>query len=132
MYSSDDRAEDVLRAHDRLPVSIRRKALRVERTDNRPYILSNESEDFTLETGKPLDPAESGAISKELKETVRKWRGSCEPSRVVWIGRLPYNVDQDALTNFWSRLGCVVEVRQSTSNVIDSTRLPTPSFSFCL
>jgi len=128
MYLSNDRVDDVLRAHDRLPITIRRKALRVERTENRPFILSNEPSDSTLEIGKSLDPAESSAVAEELKETVQKWRGSCEPSRVLWIGRLPYNIDHDALTNFWSRIGCVVEVRSSTFNMIASTRLPTPFF----
>jgi hypothetical protein len=79
-----------------------------------------------VDPGKPLDPAEASAIVEELKETVPRWRGSYEPSRVLWIGRLPYKVNPDALTNFWSRLGCVVEVRSSTFNMIASTRLPTP------
>jgi hypothetical protein len=128
MYSSKERVEEVLRAHDRLPITMRRKALRIEHSENRPVILSNEPSDLALEMGKPLDPAESSAVVEELKETVRRWRGMCEPSRVLWIGRLPYNIDPEALTNFWSRLGCVIEVRSSAFNVIASTRLPTPFF----
>jgi hypothetical protein len=118
MYSSNDRAEDVLRAHERLPITVRRRQLRIERTHNRPYTPSNDPEAYRLELGKPLDPEESSALLKELKKSVPRWKGLYEPSRVLWIGRLPSNIDRGALINFWSRLGCVVEVRTSTSNTI--------------
>lgn len=78
---------------------------------NRPYAPSPGSSDIALELGKSLDPAASKAILEELKQTIPRWRGSYEPSRVLWIGRLPTNMSREALTNFWSRLGCVVEVR---------------------
>ncbi|KAH9044961.1 hypothetical protein EDB83DRAFT_2406379 [Lactarius deliciosus] len=115
MYSSADRVEQILRSHTRIPITIRGESLRIERTVNRPYTLSPGSSDIALELGKPLDPAESRAIIEELKQTVPMWRGSYEPSRVLWIGRLPSSFTREALSNFWSRLGCVVEVRPSTS-----------------
>lgn len=115
MYSSDDRVDHILRSHRRIPITVRGESLRIERTVNRPYGLLPGSSDSALELGKPLDPAASQAIVEELKQTAPRWRGSCEPSRVLWIGRLPSNVSREALTNFWSRLGCVVEVRASTS-----------------
>ena len=111
VYSSDDRVEQILRSHKRIPIKVQGENLRIERTTNRPYTLSPGSSDIALELGKPLDPAASDAILEELKQTVPKWRGSYEPSRVLWIGRLPTNMTKEALTNFWSRLGCVVEVR---------------------
>ncbi|KAH9177213.1 hypothetical protein EDB89DRAFT_1519523 [Lactarius sanguifluus] len=98
MYSSADRVEQILRSHTRIPITIRGESLRI-----------------ALELGKPLDPAESQTIIEELKQTVPRWRGSYEPSRVLWIGRLPSSFAREALSNFWSRLGCVVEVRPSTS-----------------
>ncbi|KAI9461900.1 hypothetical protein BJY52DRAFT_163912 [Lactarius psammicola] len=115
MYSSNDRVEHILRSHRRIPITIRGESLRIERTVNRPYTLSPGSSDIALELGRPLDPAASQAILEELRQTVPGWRGSYEPSRVLWIGRLPSSVSREALTNFWSRLGCVVEVRPSTS-----------------
>ncbi|KAH9054768.1 hypothetical protein EDB87DRAFT_1419965 [Lactarius vividus] len=115
MYSSADRVEHILRSHERIPITIRGENLRIERTVNRPYTLSPGSSDISLELGKPLDPAESQAIIEELKQTVPRWRGSYEPSRVLWVGRLPTNFTREALSNFWSRLGCVVEVRPSMS-----------------
>ncbi len=41
-----------------------------------------------------------------------KFRGSQNPSRVLWIGGLPRRISRTALTNFWSRLGCAVDVRR--------------------
>ena len=114
VYSSEHRAEEVLRVHHRIPITVRGRSLRIERTENRPYSLSSASMGSPLEIGKPLDAATSNAIVEELRRTVPKWRGSNEPSRVIWIGRLPTNITRKALTNFWSRLGCVVEVRTST------------------
>jgi hypothetical protein len=108
VYSSDDRVEQILCSHKRIPVTLHGIKLRIERTVNRPYYVSS---DLSLELGTQLDPAASEAIIEELKRTVPRWRGSYEPSRVLWIGRLPTNISQEALTNFWSRLGCVVEVR---------------------
>ena len=40
----------------------------------------------------------------------RLTRRRVEPSRVLWIGRLPKGISQAALTDPWSRLGYVVEV----------------------
>jgi hypothetical protein len=114
VYSSEHRAEEVLRVHHRIPITVRGRSLRIECTENRPYSLSSASMGSPLEIGKPLDAATSSAIVEELRRTVPKWRGSNEPSRVIWIGRLPTNISREALTNFWSRLGCVVEVRTST------------------
>jgi len=111
MYSSDDPVEHILRSHSRIPITVRGESLRIERTVNRPYTLSPGSSDVALELGRSLDPTASQAIIEELKQTVPRWRGSYEPSRVLWIGRLPSAVSREALTNFWSRLGCVVEVR---------------------
>lgn len=111
MYSNDERVEHILRSHKRIPITVRGGSLRIERSENRPYSLSPGSTEIALELGKSLDPAASQAIIEELKQTVPRWRGSNEPSRVLWIGRLPHNVSREALSNFWSRLGCVVEVR---------------------
>ncbi|KAF8257906.1 hypothetical protein EI94DRAFT_1219986 [Lactarius quietus] len=111
IYSSDDRVEQILRSHRRIPTTVRGESLRIERTVNKPYTLTPGSSDIALELGKSLDPADSDAIIEELKQTVPRWRGSYEPSRVLWVGRLPSSVSSEALTNFWSRLGCVVEVR---------------------
>jgi hypothetical protein len=109
MYSSDERVEHILRSHGRIPITVRGESLRIERTVNRPYSPLHGSSD--LELGKSLEPAASKAIIEELKQTVPRWRGTYEPSRVLWIGRLPSSVSREALTHFWSRLGCVVEVR---------------------
>jgi hypothetical protein len=115
MYSSNDRVEHILHIHRRVPITVRGQSLRIERTVNCPYGLSRgPSAENAPELGKPLDPATSTAIVEELKRTVPGWRGSYEPSRVLWIGRLPTNISRTALTNFWSRLGCVVEVRPCT------------------
>ncbi|KAH9954695.1 hypothetical protein BC827DRAFT_1272378 [Russula dissimulans] len=115
VYSSDDLVDHVLRVHQRVPLVVRGRTLRVERSRNRPYGVSPEHSDNPVELGKPLDPAASSAILEELKQTVPKWRGLYEPSRVLWIGRLPTDFSKEPLTNFWSRLGCVVEVRASSN-----------------
>jgi len=107
MYSSDDRVENILRVHERVPITFRGQALRIERTKNRPPNSLIESEGPVVE----LDAATSSALVEELKKTVPGWKGSREPSRVLWVGRLPHGIPREALTNFWSRLGCVVEVR---------------------
>ncbi|KAH9970270.1 hypothetical protein BJV74DRAFT_867387 [Russula compacta] len=112
-YSSDDRVAEILRVHKRVPITLRGKSLRLERTVNRPYSLSPGPSGHSPELGKELDLATSRAIVEELKQTVPRWRGLYGPSRVLWIGRLPLNISRVALTNFWSRLGCVVEVRTS-------------------
>ncbi|KAI9507299.1 hypothetical protein F5148DRAFT_1206079, partial [Russula earlei] len=112
VYSSDDRVKLVLRVHQRVPITIRGCVLRIERALSRPY-WSPGASGYHLELGRPLEPAKSSAIIEELKRTVPKWRGSNEPSRVIWIGRLPMDVSRESLANFWSRLGCVVEVRTS-------------------
>ncbi|KAH9988611.1 hypothetical protein BJV77DRAFT_732077 [Russula vinacea] len=65
--------------------------------------------------GKSLDPATSSTILEELKRTVPRWRGTQEPSRVLWIGRLS---TPRWLTNLWSRLGCVVEVRTLSNGFV--------------
>lgn len=114
MYSSKNRVEELLRVHQRIPITLEGRVLRIESTENRPYSLSHENQANSLELGKPLDPMTSSAIVEELKRTVPKWRGSNEPSRVIWIGRLPLNMSPKALANFWTRLGCVVDVRTCT------------------
>jgi hypothetical protein len=114
MYSSKNRVEELLRVHQRIPITLQGRILRIESSENRPYSLSPENRGNSLELGKPLDPITSSNIVKELKHTVPKWRGSYEPSRVIWIGRLPLNISREALANFWSRLGCVVDVRTCT------------------
>ncbi len=83
----------------------------MERATDIPYSLDTEPSEHLPELGKPLDPAASSAVVEELKKTVPRWRGSYEPSRVLWVGRLPIDISRNVLTNFWSRLGCVVEVR---------------------
>jgi hypothetical protein len=111
VYSSDDYVEQILRSHKRIPITVQGKNLRIERTTNQPYTASPASSDLALELGNSLDPEASEDIVEELTHTVPRWRGSTGPSRVLWIGRLPTNIDREALKNFWSRLGCVVEVR---------------------
>ena len=59
---------------------------------NRTYTLSPGSPDLALELRKSLDPAASEAIIEELRQTVPRWGGLYEPSRVLWIGRLPSSV----------------------------------------
>jgi hypothetical protein len=114
MYSNQDRVEQILRVHQRVPITLRGRCLRIEHSENRPYTLTPRPSGAPLEFGKPLDPATSTDILEELKRTVPRWRGSYEPSRVIWVGRLPTSIPREALTNFWSRLGCVVEVRTCT------------------
>ena len=121
MYASDDRVENILRIHRRIPITVRGQSLRLELAENRPYGLlyglsAEHAPEHAPELGKTLDSATSGAAVEELKRTVPRWKGTAEPSRVLWIGRLPTNISRTALTNFWSRLGCVVEVRTSTYN----------------
>ncbi|KAI0255621.1 hypothetical protein BJV78DRAFT_688802 [Lactifluus subvellereus] len=114
MYASDDRVEHILRVHRRIPITVRGQTLRLELAANRPYGLSHGlSAEHAPELGKTLDSATSSAVVEELKRTVPRWKGSYGPSRVLWIGRLPTDISRTALTNFWSRLGCVVEVRTS-------------------
>lgn len=88
--------------------------LRIERPENTLYSMYPGPLADTLELGKQLDPATASETLKDLKRWVTKFRGSRDPSRVVWIGGLPYGISPSALTNFWSRLGCVVDVRAST------------------
>ena len=107
MYSSNDSVETILRVHERVPITFRGQPLRIERTKNRPYNSSTESAAPLVE----LETPTSNALVEELKKTVPGWKGSCGPSRVLWVGRLPHDIPREALTNFWSRLGCVVEVR---------------------
>ena len=115
MYSSDSRVEHILGVHRRVPITVRGRTLRLEPAANRPYSLQQElSEGDAPELGKPLDPTTSSAIVEELKRTIPGWKGLYEPSRVLWIGRLPNDISHATLTNFWSRLGCVVEVRPCT------------------
>jgi hypothetical protein len=132
MYPSDDRVEHILRVHSRVPITVRGQSLRVERTRNRPYGLERGlSAESPSELGKPLDPETSTAVVEELKRTVPGWKGTYEASRVLWIGRLPTNISRTALANFWSRLGCVVEVRPCTCRAFPSSlkmRLIEPHF----
>ena len=111
IYSNDEPVERILRSHSRIPITVGGESLRIERTDYRPYIPSFGSSDIALALGKSPDSAASQAIIEELKQTVPNWRGSYEPSRVLWIGGIPQRASREALTYFWSRLGCVVEVR---------------------
>jgi len=113
VYSSDDRVEDILRVHERVPITFRGQSLRIERTKNRPHNLSTDSEEEHL---RELEKPASSALVEELKRTVPGWKGSCGPSRVLWVGRLPSDMPREALTNFWSRLGCVIEVRTCAYN----------------
>lgn len=78
--------------------------------------MSAEEEEEFREVAKPHDSATSSALVEELKKTVPGWKGTCEPSRVLWIGRLPHDISRKSLENFWSRLGCVVEVRVCAYN----------------
>ena len=116
VYSSDDPVENLLRVHERVPITFRGQPLRIERSMSRPHTVSTEEEEEVLEFAKPYDPATSSALIEELKRTVPGWKGTCEPSRVLWIGRLPHDISRDAIANFWSRLGCVVEVRRCAYN----------------
>jgi hypothetical protein len=101
VYSYKDRVEQILRVRQRIPITIRGLSLRIERTENQPP-LRLVSWDLGVELGKLLDPATSSAIVEELKRTVPRWRGLYEPLRVLWIGHLPTNISQAALTNFTS------------------------------
>lgn len=103
-----------MRLHQRMPITLRGRNLRIERSHNLPYSLSPGPSGDPLELGKPLEPETSSAILEELMRTVPRWRGTLGPSRVLWVGRLPNDISPAALTNFWSRLGCVVEVRTGT------------------
>ena len=108
MYSNEEHVKKILDVHQRVPITVRGRTLRIERAEICPYTsLGGDA----LEFEKPPDPATCSSILKELKQTVPRFRGSHNPSRVLWIGRLPANISQTALTNFWSRLGCVVDVR---------------------
>jgi hypothetical protein len=114
IFSNEDRVKDILIVHRRVPITVRGQTLRIERPVDRPHSLFPGTLADALELGKPLDPATSSAILEELTRTVPKFNGLHSPSRVLWIGALPRSISQTALTNFWSRLGCVVEVRAST------------------
>ena len=108
MYSNKDRVEQILSIHQRVPITLRGKILRIERAESRPYGLPPGSLGNDLEQGKPPDPATCSAILEELTRTVSRFRGLHNPSRVLWIGRLPSDISRTALVNFWSQLGCVV------------------------
>ena len=114
IYSNEDRVEEILSVHRRVPITIQGQTLRIERAENRPYRPSTVYLGDAPELEKPLDPATSSAILKELTRTVSRFRGSHNPSRVLWVGGLATRISQTALTYFWSRLGCVVDVRSCT------------------
>jgi hypothetical protein len=114
IYSNEDRVEDILSVHQQVPITVGGRTLRIERAENRPYRPSPGYLGDDLEFGKPLDPATSSAILKELTRMVSGFKGSHNPSRVLWIGGLPTRISRVALANFWSRVGCVVDVRPCT------------------
>jgi hypothetical protein len=114
LYSSDDQVEQILGSHKRIPFSVRGQNVRIDHSMNQPYALPPGPSDVATERGTSVDPAASKAIIEELKKTVPKWTGTCAPSRVLRIGGLPLTISREALTNFWGRLGCVVEVHTRT------------------
>ncbi|KAF8492390.1 hypothetical protein F5888DRAFT_911356 [Russula emetica] len=125
IYSNDDHVGEILSVHQRVSITVRRRTLRIERAENRPYSPSPGSLADALELGKPLDPATCSAILRELTRTVSRVRGSHNPSRVLWIGWLPARISRTALTNFWSRLGSVVDIRSSLKNGYAHVELPS-------
>jgi hypothetical protein len=118
IYSNGNRVEETLSVRQRVPITVGGQTLRIERAKDRLYSMFPVSLGDALEFGKPLDPATSSGILKELTRTVSRFRGSHNPSRVLWIGGLPTRISRAALTNFWSRLGCVVYVRACTSSSV--------------
>ena len=112
IYSNKNHVEEILRVHQQVPITVRGQILRIESSENRPSLSPDSLGD--VELGKPLDPETCNAIVKELTQTVPGFRGTHGPSRVIWLGSLPIHISRPALTNFWSRLGCVVDVRSST------------------
>jgi hypothetical protein len=85
-----------------------------------PVQLVSGSLGYPLELGKPLDQATSSAILEELKRTVPRWRGSQEPSRVLWIGRLPTDIFRQLPPI--SGAGMVVSLK--SAHVRDRDRVP--------
>ena len=82
-----DRVEELLSVPQRVSITIRGRTLCIERTENRSYSLSPGSGSLGDILG--LDLATSSAILKELTGTVSRYRGSHNPSRVLWIGWRP-------------------------------------------
>lgn len=113
IYSDKDRVGEILRVHKRVPITVLGQNLRVELAEKHSQSLSVGILADALERGKPLDSATSSAIVEELTQTVSRFRGLQNPSRVLWIGGLPRTISETHLANFWSRLGCVVDVRTS-------------------
>ena len=113
VYPNKDHVERTLKDHHHNPIILQGRSLRIELAKNNPYSLTPGFSGDDLRLAEQIDPVTRGGIIKQLTRTVPKFRGSHDPSRVLWVGRLPVAITPTALTNFWSRLGCVVEVRLS-------------------
>jgi hypothetical protein len=111
----EDRVQQLLSVHQQVPITVRGRTLRIERAENRPYDLSSSpgSSRHPLELGKPPDLAISSTTLKELTRTVPRFRGSHEPSRILWIDLLPTNISRTAL-KFLEPNGCIVDIRSCT------------------
>ena len=114
IYSSEDRVEQILRVHERVPITVQGQTLQIEHAKKPTYNFPRGTSGQPLELEKPPDYATCSAILEEFTRMVPRFRGSHEPTRVLWVGRLPTDISPTALTNFWSRLGCVVDLRTCT------------------
>ena len=85
IYSNKDSIEEILSVHQRAPITVGGRIPRIQRAENRPSSPSTGPLGDAVELGKPLDPATSSAIFKELTQTVPRFRDSHKPSRVLWI-----------------------------------------------
>jgi len=114
IFSNEDHVEQILNVHQRVPITVRGRTLRIEHAEFCPWTLSPSSLGDALESEKPPDPATCSSILKGLTQTVPRFRGLHNPSRVFWIGSVACKYLSDSsqpLTNFSSRLGCVVDIR---------------------
>jgi hypothetical protein len=100
MDPSEDRVEHILRAHQRVPYNLQGHCrYRIEYTGNLPHSSSlGSSGHYPPDLVKPFEPATSFAILNEPRQVVPIWRGLLEPSRVLWIGRLPGYLSLDIRT----------------------------------
>jgi hypothetical protein len=89
--------------HQRVPITVQGRTLRIEHAANCPYSLSSGFSGNALELRKSLDPVTCSAILKELTRCPRYCKNSHKCSELVGCLRI-------SLANFWSRLG-YVEVR---------------------
>src|SRR6267154_5142394 len=55
IYSNEDRVEEILSVHRRVPITIQGRTLRIERAENRPYRPSTVYSGDASELEKPLD-----------------------------------------------------------------------------